>query len=286
MVANTKTKSRKFTPNPEAAKARMNDALQKLEQGIQSLLDSQNYLNYLKFHSSFYHYSWNNTLLIYMQCPTAMHIAGFHDWLKKGRYVRKGEKGIMILAPCPYKKTQKNDNGEEVEINRVGFKTVSVFDVSQTEGEEIPEIVHAIKGDDEGLFEKLRLFAEHLKVPVNVKPIKCNGYCLYQDNKPVEIAINTGLSALHMAKTLMHELSHAVLHTPEEYRLHDVRSLQELEAESTAFIICHHFGLDSSEYSFGYLVNWQGENAVKALRESTNRITKCANQIIEWIESN
>lgn len=286
-MTTTTTKSKKrFTPNPEAAQQKREQAMDKLEQGIQSLLDSERWEDYLKFHSKFHRYSWNNTVLIHMQCPHATMIAGFHDWLKRGRYVRKGSIGISILAPAPYKVKETNDQGEEEISKRMWFKTVTVFDVSCTEGNPIPESpINLLEGSDSGLFEQLLLYAQGQNIPVSVKPIDYNGYCRYEGERPVEIAININLSPLQSAKTLSHELAHSILHSALEYRLHEPSSLRELEAESTAFIICHHFGLETGDYSFGYIAGHKSKETIKTLRESAARITQAAGKIIDWIET-
>lgn len=281
----TTTKTRKFKADPKAAQEKREAAMDKLEQGIQSLLDSDRWQDYLKFHSGFHHYSWNNTMLIYMQCPTATQVAGFHDWLKRGRYVKKGEKGISILAPAPYKIKETNDRGEEIESKRMCFKTVTVFNVDQTDGEPLPESpVKLLEGDDAGLFDRLHGYAQSLNIPVNIKPLPCNGHCRYEGEKPVEIAINPELSPLQSAKTLSHELAHAILHSELQYRMHEPTSLLELEAESTAFIVCNHFGFDTGEYSFGYISGHCSKDTIKTLKESAARITQAAKQIIDWIE--
>jgi hypothetical protein len=189
---------------------------------------------------------------------------------------------------------EKELPGEEVDIEHlVGFKIGYVFDVSQTDGEPIPpDPVSLLQGNDEGLFEALKVFAEdELKMEVqeagkDVLPGKVNGDCQYlADGLPSIIRIKGSNPSLMKAKTMIHELGHALLHGEMEYKQHTSRSLQELEAESVAFTVLHAFGVDSGEYSFGYLAGWgNGEDAVKAIQSSGERIRKAAHRIIAWLE--
>lgn len=290
MTTATKTRKNKFTADPQVAEAKRKDAMDKLEQGIQSLLDSGRWQQWLTIMSrlrslSCTRYSWQNCLLILMQNSEATVVAGFHDWKKVGRSVKKGEKGLAIRAPFTKKLDEIDDSsGEPKKVTY--FNLVYVWDIEQTTGPDLPELpIQMLVGDDAGLFKQLQQFAQHQGIPVNIKQIDCNGYCRYEGDKPVEIAINVGLSPMQSAKTLVHELAHSLLHSEIEYRTHDTQSIRELEAESTAFIVCNHFNLDTSSYSFGYIVHHKTSETVKAIRESADRIQKASNQIIEWLEA-
>jgi antirestriction protein ArdC len=227
-------------------------------------------------------YSWQNCLLLLMQNPDATYIAGFHDWKKVGRTVKKGEKGLAIRAPFTKKLDEVDDNGNNKRITY--FNLVYVFDISQTEGEEIPEIVVPLQGDDAGLYEALYRSAELNSMPVYQEALEhCNGYCKFNKagDKVERIVVANHLSQLHKCKTLAHELAHALMHKGVDYAAH--RPQCEQEAESVAFIVLSHFGLDSGDYSFGYVASWSGENAIANLKESASSIQNTASQIINWI---
>jgi hypothetical protein len=260
------------------------DALDRLERGIQTLTNRDNWLNYLKTQAVFHSYSFNNTCLILDQCPHASQIAGFQSWKKLDRSVKKGEKGIRILAPIVRKDPDCPD-----EIASIAFKSVSVFDISQTEGEPLPKIADRLEGDDLGMLDALKEFALSKGFVIKAEDLgETNGSCSYQD--PIEIAINPHRSLLHQAKTLAHELGHALLHCGDRYTGHDSTGAVELEAESVAFITLHHFGIDSGEYSFGYIAGWNADTAdvepvIAQLKQSGVNIQTAANQIISGIEA-
>jgi hypothetical protein len=288
MTTTIKTRKSKFKADPEAAQKKREAAMDKLEQGIESLLNSDRWKQWLTMMSqlrslSGTRYSWQNCLLLLMQNPDCTFVAGFHDWKKVGRSVKKGAKGLAIRAPFTKKLDEVDDNGENKRITY--FNLVHVFDISQTEGNPIPELVSPLQGDDAGLYEALIKSAQLNSMPVFEEELDgMNGYCRFsRDGLYVErIVVGTHLSPLHKSKTLAHELAHGILHKGVDYAEH--RPQCELEAESTAFIVLNHFGLDSGEFTFGYLCNWQGENALSKLKESADRIQLATNQIISWIE--
>lgn len=261
---------------------RLADALQTLEQGILNLTSSDEWLRYLTMQSTFHNYSFGNVLLILAQREDASRIAGFQAWKKLGRSVNKGEKSIVILAPLTKRIELEDDQGEKKSTTRVfGYRAAHVFDIAQTSGEELPQVVKKLQGDDDGgLFERLKAFSESRGCLVTVEAIarSANGYFLPEENR---IVVREGLSPVQAAKTLAHEVTHSILHRdPDEYMDH--RSEHELEAESTAYVVMQHFGLDSSDYSFGYVCNWAGggEEAIKSLRTSAQRIQQTAKAII------
>ena len=266
-------------------------AFQLLSEGLTELLESGDWQKYLKVQSQFHNYSFNNVMLILSQFPEASRVAGYQHWQKLGRQVKKGSKSIKILAPLKRKMERENDKGElETKTGIFGFRTVSVFDVSQTEGDDLPEITSPLIGDDQGLIDRLTAFSHNNNVPVFFQgALGANGCCRYdgKTGEPIEIVVDPLLPKQHQAKTLAHEIGHSLLHSRTQYNDHIPRSQAELEAESVAFIVLHYFGLDSSDYSFPYVAGWQqGEDALENLKQSGMRIQKAANQVIEWIENN
>lgn len=266
-------------------KYNIEDLTLKLETGVKEVFESDKYMNYLNVMSKFYNYSANNTLLICLQKPEATLVAGFQTWKNKfHRHVKKGEKAIKILAPVPhkYKKEVEDENGNmtEKEVQYISFRSVSVFDISQTEGEELPSIVKQLDGSVENydeLFETLKSIAN---VPVNFEEITngSNGYYVSSENR---IAIKSGLSEHHTIKTLIHEISHSILHNEEGSEKDADRRTKEVQAESVAYVVCQYLGLDTSDYSFGYVAWWSSGKEVSELQESMEIIQKTSKEIIE-----
>jgi len=256
---------------------KLKEITDRLEQGIAELFDSERYKEYLRVMSKFHNYSFNNTLLIAMQKPDASLVAGFSAWKNNfGRNVMKGQKGIKIIAPSPFKirqevekidpHTQKPIIGkdgkpvtEEKEIKIPAYKVVSVFDVSQTEGKELPDIaVDELTGDVDRYKDFFAALEKTSPVPIAFENIEggSHGYYHLEDKR---IAINEGMSELQTLKTAIHEIAHAKLHdidlnAPEDEQKPRVdRRTREVEAESVAYTVCQHYGLDTSDYSFGYV---------------------------------
>lgn len=336
----------------------------KLEQGIQELFESERYKEYLNTMSKFYRYSFNNTLLIAMQKPEATLIAGYTAWQRNfDRHVMKGEKGIRILAPAPYKAQEERDKldpatqmpvldadgkpvKETVEVMRPAFKVVSVFDVSQTDGKELPDIA---VDELTGSVENYAVFFEALKqespVPISFEDIpgSAKGYFSHVENR---IAIQENMSEIQTVKTAIHEIAHAKLHgenqpEPEpawkvvmvsdggtkrdfssdfkseaeaisaaeeadwsfvdengfEWRLEveeDLSAIQkiqkdrhtkEVEAESVAYTVCQRYGIETSDYSFGYIAGWSSDKETKELKSSLELIRSTAAEMIESIDA-
>ena len=336
----------------------------KLEQGIKELFESERFKEYLRTMSKFYHYSFSNTLLIAMQKPEATYVAGYTSWQRNfDRQVMKGEKGIKILAPAPYKakevrekidpSTQKpilDADGkpvtETVEVMRPAFKVVSVFDISQTDGKELPDI---IVDELSGSVENYAAFFEALKqespAPIAFEDIPggAKGYFSPVENR---IAIQEGMSEIQTIKTAIHEIAHAKLHSidqpePEpswkivmisdggtkrdflsgfaseteaneaaeregwrfvdenrfEWRLEveeDTSAVQEMrkdrhtkevEAESVAYTVCQRYGIETSDYSFGYIAGWSSDKETKELKGSLETIRKTAAEMIDSIDA-
>ncbi len=249
----------------------------KLTAGISTLTSSEEWQRYLEIQSRFHHYSFGNVLLIAAQCPKATRVAGFNAWRKLNRFVRTGEKAIWVLAPMIYK------NAEDGETDRVirGFKFVPVFDIAQTDGEELPSICNRLDGDDpKGLYARLVNAARSIGFTVEDHEFNgsANGDCCHADHR---IRVETTNPPAQRVKTLAHELAHALLHEN-----HDNRALAELEAESTAFVVCQVLGIDSGDYSFGYVATWagNGDQAIAGIKASCERIQKSAAAILQAFE--
>ena len=287
---------------------KLKEITDRLEKGITELFDSERYKEYLRVMSKFHNYSFNNTLLIAMQKPDASLIAGFTAWKNQfQRNVKKGEKGIKIIAPSPFKikqetekidpQTQKPVIGrdgkpvtEEKEITIPAYKVVSVFDVSQTEGKELPDIaVDALTGDVEQYSDFFAALEKTSPVPIGFEKIEggAHGYYHLEDKR---IALDKGMSELQTLKTAIHEIAHAKLHdidlnAPKDEQQPRVdRRTREVEAESVAYTVCQHYGLDTSDYSFGYVAGWSSGRELAELKNSLETIRSSAADIINSID--
>ena len=287
---------------------KLKEITDRLEQGITELFDSERYREYLRVMSKFHNYSFNNTLLIAMQKPDASLVAGFSAWKNNfGRNVIKGQKGIKIIAPSPYKVKQEmkkidphtqqpiiGKDGkpvtEEKEITIPAYKVVSVFDVSQTEGKELPDIaVDELTGDVERYRDFFAALEKTSPVPIGFEQIpgSSHGYYHLEDKR---IAIQEGMSELQTLKTAIHEIAHAKLHdidlnAPENEQQPRVdRRTREVEAESVAYTVCQHYGLDTSDYSFGYVAGWSSGRELSELKNSLETIRSAAAEIINSID--
>lgn len=278
-----------------------------LEQGIQELFESEKYMEWLRTMSKFHDYSLNNTLLIAFQRPDATLVAGYTAWQKQfGRQVQKGEKAIKILAPAPYKekvemekidpvtqKTMLDADGKPVtevqEVTRPAFKVVNVFDVSQTDGRELPSPgIDELSGD----VREYELFFEALKrsCPVSMEFETIEGSAKgYYHQMEQRIAIREGMSQIQTIKTAIHEMAHQRLHATdplsEKSEIEEqTRNSKEVEAESVAYTVCRHYGIDTSDYSFAYIAGWSHGKETPELKASLNTIRKTANEMINEID--
>lgn len=254
----------------------------KLEQGVKDVFTSDKYMEYLRFMSKFTNYSFNNTLLILMQKPDASLVAGYKAWQSKGRQVRKGERGLTILAPCPHRKEEEDEGGNKVVKSWTTFRAIKVFDVSQTDGDELPTgCVEALR---DGVNNYDKLFAklcEISPVSVNIESIdgSANGFFSTKDKR---IVVKEGMSESQTIKTLVHEISHAILHDREDGEEKDAdRRTREIQAESVAYTVCSALGLDTADYSFGYIAGWSNGKELKELSDSMEVIRKTAAGIID-----
>lgn len=283
---------------------KIKEITEKLEEGVKELFESDKYRDYLKTISQFYRYSLNNTILIAMQKPDATLVAGFKQWENNfERHVKKGEKGIRILAPSPYtkkvavekvdpvtKEIMLDQNGnpikEETEIKMTAYRIVSVFDVSQTEGKPLPQMGVTELTDN---VDEYKVFIEALKqsvsVPVSFENISgaANGY---YNRMTDSITIKTGLSESQTVKTMIHKIAHSVLHNNKESEsIKKDRQTKEVEAESVAYTVCQHFGIDTSDYSFGYIAGWSSGMETSELKQSLGTIQNTASKLISNIEN-
>ncbi|MGA3185463.1 MAG: ArdC-like ssDNA-binding domain-containing protein [Candidatus Dormibacteria bacterium] len=262
------------------------ELLATLADGVADLTSSTAWRAWLDVQRRFHRYSWGNTLLIAAQCPDATRVAGFHAWLRLGRHVRKGEHGIAILAPVvPRLRVVDADSGDErwVAGRPHAFRVAHVFDVSQTDGEELapPPVTRLEGGDPKDWYTQLRDVAHSLEFTVeeDYLPDDVNGDCNHA-LRQIRIEVRNGQR--QQVKTLAHELGHAILHAD---RAGLCREQAELEAESVAYVVCAGLGIDTSEYSFGYLAVWAGggEQARRAIAESAQRIQTAAHRVLDAV---
>ena len=299
----------------QTSKDRMREIVDSIENGIKELFESDKYQQYLSTMSRFHRYSVNNTMLIYMQRPDATHVAGFNKWRDQfGRNVLKGEKGIRIIAPTPYKKkveeikTDPETNApvldadgkaiiEEKEIRIPMFKVVSVFDVSQTAGKPLPQLAADLSGN----VQQYEVFMEALRraspVPMEIKPVARDTDGFFSI-KAQSITIRAGMSEVQTVCAAVHEIAHAKLHDYEHMtELADdgetilvpgekSRNTEEVEAESISYAVCQYYGIETGENSFGYIATWSKGKELKELRASLETINKTASELITDIDRN
>lgn len=259
----------------------MEELTELLQTGLEKYATSEKYRDLLHVMSLFHNYSANNCLLIALQCPHASYVAGYTSWRNNfHRQVKKGEKAIRIISPIKYKKKNEEDEEEE----RIGFKSASVFDISSTY--QIPDMepvqigVSDLQGHIENYKDFLHAFQSVSPVPVDFRLFDGDARGYYSDTEKI-IVVQDGMTERQSVKTLIHEIAHAMLHTKEQLQeCKKDRKQKELEAESVAYIVCEHYGFDSEDYSFPYIVDWVGTGFQDILKESMTVIQKTADQII------
>lgn len=274
----------------------------KLEKGVKDVFQSDKYKQFLNVMAKFPRYSVNNTMLIMMQRPDAQLCQSFTGWKQMGRYVKKGEKGISILAPAPYKiereQTKLDDKGrpvfdadgepvkEKVEVTIRAFKVVKTFDLAQTDGKELPMIgPNELVGSIDGYPKLLQALQEVSPVPVSFELIDGGAKGYYNlENK--SIVIQDGMSEVQTIKTLLHEMAHQKLHdkdtVPEAKDI--TRNGKEVEAESVAYVVCQHYGINTSDYSFSYVAGWSEGKETPELKASLDKIRQTASEFIYQID--
>lgn len=296
----------------EVRKNKVQEITDRLETGIKELFDSEKYVTWLNTMSKFHEYSLNNTILIAMQRPDATMVAGYTQWQKDfERNVNKGEKAIRILAWNPHKEKVerdkidpethepvKDENGntfkEIAEVQRPSYKVVNVFDVSQTEGKEIPTLATELQGNARNFQDFFEALKRTCPVPIEFENINgsARGYFHQKDQR---IAIQEGMSEIQTIKTAIHEMAHQKLHSVEQENNQSyqskkqeekaqTRSEKEVEAESVAYTVCQHFGIDTSDYSFGYVAGWSQGKEMAELKASLLTIRRAAASMIDDIE--
>lgn len=303
-------------PEKPNIKEQLAEITARIEDGIKDLFQSDKYAQYLKTMSRFHNYSFNNTMLIYLQKPNATAVAGFKAWQEQfERQVKKGEKGIRIIAPSPYKKKisepkldpdtdlpLKDKDGkiiyEETVIRIPAYRPVSVFDVSQTYGKPLPTIVSSL----DGTVEHYDAFIEAVKrtspVPIDFKPLR-EGLDGFFDASAQSITLREGMSEIQTVCAAIHEIGHAKLHNYEKQKEETAqrdenaeppkpkdRRTEEVEAESVAFAVCAYFGIETGENSFGYIATWSQSKELTELKSSLDTIRQAASEIINGVEDN
>ena len=287
-------------------KQKVKEITDRLEEGLKELFEGEKYKSYLNTMSKFHNYSANNIQLIEMQCPGATYVAGYKKWQKEfERHVNKGERGIRILAPAPYKIKEEQEKidpvtnepvldrdgmpvMEEVEIKIPAFRVVTVFDYSQTDGKELPGLgVSELHGNVERYQDFMEALSRVSPVPIRYEGMEGDRKGYFIDlNRP--IAIKEGMSEAQTAKTGVHEVAHAKLHAKEiEQETGTVkdRETKEVEAESIAYTVCQHFGIDTSDYSFGYIAGWSSGKEMPELKSSLDTIRRTSSELIKGIET-
>ena len=272
-----------------------------LEKGVKSVFESESYQKYLRCMSKFHRYSISNSILIHMQKPDASYVAGYTDWQKKfHRQVNKGEKGIAIIAPSPYKRKVneivKDKDGAPVlnpdgsvkkeirEIPVEGYKIAYCFDIAQTSGEELPTYrVDELKGTVKDFEHLDRAIRDISPVPIFTEDITSGAKGYFSDSEK-KIVIKAGTDEAQTLKTEIHELAHSILHSSEGTEKDSDRRTKEVQADSIAFVVCEHYGIDSSSYSFPYIAGWSSDKTVPELKSSLETIRKTSNEIITKID--
>mgnify|MGYP000776092211 CR=1 FL=1 len=303
----------KFMADKPTNRERLQEITAGIEQGIKELFESEKYMRYLSVMSKFHRYSVNNTMLIYMQRPDATLVAGFQKWKNQfERHVKKGEHGITIIAPTPYKKKieeMKRDPDtqapildadgkavmEEKEIEIPLFRPVKVFDVSQTDGKPLPELASSLSGNVQNYEAFMEALRRSAPVPLSVEPMAANmdGYFSPDQQR---IAIRAGMSEVQTVSAAVHEIAHSKLHNyakaqEEAARAGDKeppkkkdRNTEEVEAESISYAVCQYYGIQTGENSFGYIANWSQGKELPELRASLETINKAAGELIADID--
>ncbi|MBM6871587.1 LPD16 domain-containing protein [Pseudoflavonifractor phocaeensis] len=284
-----------------------------IEQGIQELFESEKYMRYLSVMSRFHRYSVNNTMLIYMQKPDATLVAGYNKWKNQfERHVKRGEHGITIIAPTPFKKKieeQKLDPDtkapmldaegkvimEEREVEIPMFRPVKVFDVSQTDGKPLPELASTLSGSVQNYEAFMEALRRSAPVPLSVEPMAANMDGFFSPDRQ-RIAIREGMSEVQTVSAAVHEIAHSKLHNyakaqEEAARAGDKeppkkkdRNTEEVEAESISYAVCQYYGIQTGENSFGYIANWSQGKELPELRASLETINKAAGELIADID--
>lgn len=256
--------------------------VERLERGVQEVFQSDRYKAYLATMAHFHHYSFGNILLILLQRPDATRVAGIGTWNSMGRNINKGEHGIEILAPIIQKIKPISPDEKEKSILK-GYRTCLVFDVSQTTGADLPTLTTSLHGSVEDYANLINAITSIAACPVTFEKIDGGSKGYYMPGQH-RIVVSKDLSEIHSIKTLLHETAHSILHRRTADQVIKDRLTKEVEAESVAFVVCQHIGLDTSDYSFDYLANWSSDEQMKELKAALPLIQKTSNEIIEQLD--
>ncbi|MCH8851586.1 MAG: ImmA/IrrE family metallo-endopeptidase [Planctomycetes bacterium] len=265
------------TDKAQELRQRIDASIDTLAKAVDSVRASETFTAYLRVQARFHKYSWGNAMLILSQRPEASRVAGYRTWKSLKRQVRKGERGIMIFAPCPFKRDKPGASGETEE--GIFFRAVHVFDVAQTDGPDLPTVdVPTLDAVADDLLASLVRVADSRSIAVSFQPLSGS---VFGVSKGGTVEIDNTHATGQQAKTLAHELAHETLH--HKVKGPFTRSMAELEAESVAYVVCTHFGLDVEVRASRYIALWDGDG--KALRASLDRIAKTARDIIDALEA-
>lgn len=272
-----KTVHKASSNNPPNPLNTVKDAYDQLQDALKSIDTNEQWLQYLSFQAKFHNYSFSNMLLIFSQNPGASYVAGYKKWQSFNRYVKKGEHGIKILAPMKCKEKSEEDVDDIFKLG--GFRFVSVFDISQTDGSDefLPVLVSGLKGTLEGDADTYKTIMDRIDITVmEVSQLSSKG-CYYPSNPRIEV--RSSLSVVQKIKTLIHEFSHH-LHHINHYE-NEGYAIGEVIAESSAYIVCSYIGIDTSDYSVGYVKSWC--NDLDVLQSTASKIQKISSEIIQLI---
>lgn len=285
----------KSSPHASDTKAEVEQLTIKLNEKIAKLRTSDGYRDYLRMQSRFPHYSLNNCLLIMAQKPDAQHVAGYTVWTSLGRHVNAGEHGIRIMAPRTYKRASDTENGAGTELVEASpkhqqihlyFRPISVFDISQTSGDPLPTLtVDELQGRVDGYGILMDSLMETSPVPVRFETITSGAKGYYSPTSN-EIVVNIGMGEKQTLKTLAHEIGHAVTHSPDNPAAKEKsRAAKETEAESIAYIVCNHYGIETDDYTFPYIGSWSSGMDDKQLSAQITGIKGTAVSIIDQTDT-
>lgn len=284
----------------EKSQQKLAEITKKLEEGVKSVFSSEDYTEYLRIMSTFYHYSASNSLLIYLQRPDATAVGSYTHWRSLDRQVNKGEHGILIICPVSYRKEKekidpvtkqpvldKNGNAVKEVAIVTRYKVGYTYDVSQTSGKPLPEIVHDLQGTVSEYDRLLEAIQDVSPVPISFEAVPGNakGFYNFEENR---IAIKAGMPQEQTIKTAIHEVAHSILDNKEAQAAQEQpvsRSEREIRAESVAYCVCCHLGIDTSDYSFGYVASWSRDKTAKDLLSCMDSIRTTAAEIIGKIDS-
>ena len=261
-----------------------------IENGVREVFSSESYRDYMRTMSQFHSYSFRNTLLILKQRPGATVVAGYEAWKRAGRQVQRGERGIKILCPCrrTYEHEVVDEQTGQAKVERrdfiSGFRVGHVFDLSQTEGEPLPTLARVLEFPVERFAEVRDALVASAPVPVSFAPTPAGTNGFFSRDSGGRIVVRDGMPQLQTLKTLAHEIAHSILHCEGGVQQDAPRGTKEVQAESVAFAVCERLGLDTSDYSFGYIAMWAEDKGLEELKSSLEVIQATADAILSKVD--